>query len=76
MSLKKDGKTNDLSDRPLFRIDIPANRTDMLCVEGLAMALKAYLELESPPLFKILKNPTLTSRITVDPSVLSFLHSK
>ncbi|KAJ3085255.1 phenylalanine--tRNA ligase subunit beta [Quaeritorhiza haematococci] len=42
----KDGnaeKAKDLSDRGIYRIDIPANRADLLCVEGLSRAIKAYL---------------------------------
>lgn len=38
-----------LSDSIIYKIDIPANRYDLLCVEGLGRALKIYLgELEAP----------------------------
>ncbi|KAJ3268353.1 hypothetical protein HDV01_003092 [Terramyces sp. JEL0728] len=42
-------------NRKVYRIDIPANRYDMLCVEGIARAIKTYLELERPPVYKVTK---------------------
>ncbi|KAJ3004827.1 hypothetical protein HKX48_001031 [Thoreauomyces humboldtii] len=42
-----------LSDKLLYKIDIPANRYDMLCGEGISRALKAYLEIEKPPTYKV-----------------------
>lgn len=39
--------------RTTFKIDIPANRYDMLCFEGIARALKTYLEIEAPPTYTI-----------------------
>jgi phenylalanyl-tRNA synthetase beta chain len=32
---------------------VPANRYDLLCVEGLARAFRIFLGLEEPPHFKI-----------------------
>ena len=40
-------------DRKLYRIDIPANRIDMLCVEGIARAIKTYLTNTAPPKYTI-----------------------
>ncbi|KAL0234471.1 hypothetical protein PCE1_001507 [Barthelona sp. PCE] len=37
-------------DRIIYRVEIPANRYDCLCTEGLALALKAYLNSETPVL--------------------------
>lgn len=38
--LEEDGKV-------LYKIDVPANRYDLLCAEGLCSALKAFLEIEA-----------------------------
>ncbi|KAJ3054202.1 hypothetical protein HK097_002425 [Rhizophlyctis rosea] len=48
-------KGKDVSDRRIYRIDIPANRYDMLCVEGIGRALKAYLQIEKPPVYKVVE---------------------
>ncbi|KAJ3317438.1 hypothetical protein HDV06_001553 [Boothiomyces sp. JEL0866] len=40
-------------NRKMYRIDIPANRYDMLCVEGIARAIRTYLEIERPPVYKV-----------------------
>ncbi|KAJ3298168.1 hypothetical protein HK104_011089 [Borealophlyctis nickersoniae] len=56
MAAKEGGdktKLKELSDKPIYRIDIPANRYDMLCVEGISRALKAYLETEKAPEYKV-----------------------
>lgn len=37
-----DGKTNNASEEVLYKIDIPANRYDMLCLEGIARALNIF----------------------------------
>ncbi|KAI9139095.1 beta subunit of phenylalanyl-tRNA synthetase [Paraphysoderma sedebokerense] len=42
-----------LSDRPLYKIDIPANRYDLLCPEGIARALKIFQGKTQPPMYKI-----------------------
>lgn len=41
--------TNLLSDDVIYRIEIPANRYDLLSTEGLVRALKAYLTSTAPP---------------------------
>lgn len=37
------------------RVEIPANRYDLLSVEGLSMALSSYLDLKEMPRFNALK---------------------
>lgn len=45
---KKAGK--EASSGPvIYKIDVPANRYDILCIEGLARALRIFLELEEAP---------------------------
>ncbi|KAK8865682.1 phenylalanine-tRNA ligase, beta subunit [Kwoniella newhampshirensis] len=38
---------------PQLKIEIPANRYDILCLEGLARALRIFLQLETPPTFTL-----------------------
>ena len=54
MAIKEVGaeKAEGLSDRGLYRIDIPANRIDLLCAEGLSRALKVYLGVEKMAVYK------------------------
>lgn len=37
----------------LYKIDIPANRYDMLCLEGIARALKTFLRQISPVTYTV-----------------------
>ena len=39
----------DLSDEVLYKIEVPANRYDLLCLEGIARALRIFLEKEATP---------------------------
>lgn len=38
-------------DKVVYKIDIPANRYDLLCLEGLSRALRVFLKLEQAPFF-------------------------
>jgi len=44
------------SSRVIYRIDIPANRYDLLCIEGLARGLRVFLGLEKTPVREELRN--------------------
>ncbi|KAF2503284.1 phenylalanyl-tRNA synthetase [Lophium mytilinum] len=46
-------KAEDLAQPPQLKIEIPANRYDMLCFEGIAMNLRVYLEKERLPKFSL-----------------------
>ena len=35
----------------MYKIEVPANRYDLLCVEGLSIALRVFLGLSTPPAF-------------------------
>lgn len=37
-----------------FKIEVGANRYDLLCIEGIARSLRIYLGLESPPRYQLL----------------------
>ena len=66
----KQGQSNaNLSDEVLYKIEVPANRYDLLCIEGLVLALRTYLSLSPPPTYTYTyTHPPLT--ITQLPSLL------
>jgi hypothetical protein len=37
------GNNVDMSEIEVYKVEVPANRYDLLCLEGLATALKAYI---------------------------------
>lgn len=41
------------SEEVIYRIDIPANRYDMLCLEGIARALNVFRGLSRPPRYRL-----------------------
>lgn len=41
------------SDEVLYRIEIPANRYDLLCLEGLSRALRVFLEVDASPRYSV-----------------------
>ncbi|KAI8365704.1 beta subunit of phenylalanyl-tRNA synthetase [Blakeslea trispora] len=45
----------EVPERPVLKIDIPANRYDLLCQEGLARALRIFEGKAEPPVFKAVK---------------------
>jgi phenylalanyl-tRNA synthetase beta chain len=57
------------SDEVIYKIDIPANRYDMLCLEGIARALNVFKGREPPPVFRALPPPASQprTRIVVKP---------
>ena len=59
-------KLNELSDEEIYKIDIPANRYDLLCLEGLVNALLVFKGRKAP-VYRISK-PQL--KMFVKPSIL------
>ncbi|XP_075425795.1 phenylalanine--tRNA ligase beta subunit [Ascaphus truei] len=49
---KGDGKAEGASDVILFKIDVPANRYDLLCMEGLVRGLQVFKERIDAPRYK------------------------
>ncbi|EFC37190.1 predicted protein [Naegleria gruberi] len=45
--------TSKLSDEVIYKIEIPANRYDLLCEEGLSRALNIFLGRQDAPTYKI-----------------------
>ena len=50
-------KPEDLAQPPQLKIEIPANRYDMLCFEGIAMNLKVFLEQQKLPKWTVTAPP-------------------
>ena len=46
-------KPEDLAQPPQLKIEIPANRYDMLCFEGIALNLRVFLEKQKLPSWKL-----------------------
>lgn len=53
---------------PQLKVEIPANRYDLLCLEGLARALRVFLELEPAPTYT-LSVPEKLQEVYVEASV-------
>lgn len=53
----------------IYKIDIPANRYDLLCLEGLARALRVFKSEEKAPVFRtVAPADAAATRVTVKPS--------
>lgn len=63
-----DEAVKQASDEKILKIDIPANRYDILCGEGLSQALNVFLGRTKPPVFKTQKS-TLTMKVSNDVSM-------
>jgi phenylalanyl-tRNA synthetase beta chain len=69
MQRKNTGAVNaEASTEEIYKIDIPANRYDLLCIEGLCRALNIFREKEQTPHYT-LSNPTTLQEIRVEKSV-------
>ena len=65
---KKSGE--HLSKEILYKIEVAANRYDLLCLEGLALALGVFLEIKEMPIFKPLNIlPEFERQLIVEPSI-------
>lgn len=47
------GNQIDISKETVYKVEVGANRYDLLCVEGLSQALRAYLGLDKIPRLSI-----------------------
>eukprot|EP00898_Chlorokybus_atmophyticus_P002714 jgi/Chlat1/3443/Chrsp23S03764 len=58
----------DEDEEVIYKIDVPANRYDLLCLEGLARALRVFLGTEPTPSFKLADVPrSQLQTLTVKP---------
>ena len=68
---------DELSDKVVYKIDVPANRYDLLCVEGLSRALRIFLGDQDAPTYQIVGEPAATMTVkksntdTIRPFVVS-----
>jgi phenylalanyl-tRNA synthetase beta chain len=51
--LQRDVDEADASEEVIYKIDIPANRYDMLCLEGIARALNVFKGRMEPPKYRL-----------------------
>ncbi|XP_039249843.2 phenylalanine--tRNA ligase beta subunit-like [Styela clava] len=54
-----DAKAEGASDDIIYKIDVPANRYDLLCMEGLVRGLKVFLKQIEPPRYVCSSPPDL-----------------
>lgn len=66
--IELDEWVDDGHERPTVKIEIPANRYDMLCAEGLARSLAVFLGRIKPPKYKV-KVPEKPLELTIEPEV-------
>lgn len=64
-----DAKAIDASEDVIYKIDVPANRYDLLCLEGLVRGLKVFLCQITPPRY-ICDRPTNLQRMKQTESTL------
>lgn len=58
-----------LSDSVIYKIDMPANRYDLLCIEGLSRALKIFLGDMDAPTYEVIDVPEADMEVmTVKPA--------
>ncbi len=62
-------KKDNLSEEVLYRIEVPANRYDLLCLEGLALALRVFLGLCENQNYQIKNHVNPLNKFYVDASV-------
>ena len=58
----KDGDALNVSDEVIYKIDIPANRYDLLCHEGISKALNVFLGKCPTPTFRLVEPPNNAPR--------------
>ena len=68
-TLKKEDN-DDVNEEIIYKIDVPANRYDLLCLEGISRALRVFMQKENPPMFRTL-SPITKQHVTVHASTAS-----
>jgi phenylalanyl-tRNA synthetase beta chain len=59
-----EGNNVDMTNVQVYKVEVPANRYDLLCLEGIAIALKCYLSKAILPSYTLTK-PAKLEKITV-----------
>ena len=63
----KDGASEG-DDTIIYKLDIPANRYDLLCLEGVGRALMIFLEKMETPTYRLLDVPAMTTMTVKAPT--------
>ena len=66
-----DGDTIDISKEPVAKIEVAANRYDLLCVEGIAAAFRSYIGLGGFPRVHIKNSQENLMQVYVKPETAS-----
>ena len=61
---RKDAREGE-DDPVVYKIDVPANRYDLLCLEGLVLALRVFLGKEESPDYRTVGEPDPALKMTV-----------
>ena len=61
----KGAALKDMSSAVIYKIDVPANRYDLLCIEGLSRAIKIFLGDMDAPVYRYSSDPSKESPSTV-----------
>ena len=64
VKLSKD-QISKLSEKIIYKIDVPANRYDLLCVEGLSRAIKIFLGDMEAPVYRMVGEASPATAMTV-----------
>ncbi|VIO93562.1 phenylalanyl-tRNA synthetase beta chain, putative [Brugia malayi] len=70
-SLTKDEDLSKLCDEEIYKIELPANRYDLLCIEGLSRALRIFRNEMEPPIYRRWGSSHYRHQIIIKPEVLS-----
>ncbi|KAL3994060.1 phenylalanine--tRNA ligase beta subunit [Acanthocheilonema viteae] len=62
---------NKLCDEEIYKIELPANRYDLLCIEGLSRALRIFRNEMKPPTYQQCRRSHFRHQIIIKPEVLS-----
>jgi len=65
---KGEGSAVEASEDIIYKIDVPANRYDLLCLEGLSRSLLVFLQKIKIPHFKLVK-PKEMQKLVIEDSV-------
>ncbi|WOK93067.1 hypothetical protein Cni_G01760 [Canna indica] len=50
-------ETGDEDEEVIYKIEVPANRYDLLCLEGIARALRIFIDKEASPVYTVTNIP-------------------
>lgn len=51
--INRDGTSENLAEKTIFKLEVAANRYDLLCLEGFTQAIKSYLGIAPIPRLSI-----------------------